>query len=190
MSRITRLLNAVSTHVSFFKLDAAGGGEAIASQWRTTIMASLKRDESNAIKESRLLREESGTDLGNDRLVNEYAYLIESLSEKRRLQILDAGAESILSPEELTRLAARRVGLDVPDNFGDVSSEATRASAATLNKKLQEKLLEAKELGTDDSEEGRLRELRIQAIASTAQNALAAESLRRRQPSTPEKKEE
>ena len=47
--------------------------------------------------------------------------------------------------------------MDVPDSFGDVSSEANRASAATLNKKLQEKLLESEQLGEDDSEEGRLR---------------------------------
>lgn len=151
-------------------------------------MTSLKRDESDAVKRSRLLRSEMNLsgNTGNERLVDEYSYMIESLSEKRRLQILDAGAETILSPEELTRLAAKRVGMDVPDSFGDVSSEANRASAATLNKKLQEKLLESEQLGEDDSEEGRLRQKRIHAIAQSAQNALAAEMARRHKP--PEKK--
>jgi hypothetical protein len=184
--QVTRLLNAVSNHVKFFKLDSAGGGDAIASKWRNTIMTSLKREESDSVKESRLLRSEKklkNNDLGSERLIDEYSFLIESLSEKRRLQILDAGAETILSTEQLTRLAARRVGMDVPDHFGDVSSEANRAAAATLNKKLQEKLQEAEYLGEDNSEEGRLREKRIQAIAQTAKDALAAELSRRHKPS-------
>ena len=44
-----------------------------------------------------------------------YAKLLEDLQERKRLQELDTGAEVQLSPKEMSRRAAARAGLQLPD---------------------------------------------------------------------------
>lgn len=48
------------------------------------------------------------------RLLETYHQLQKDIAERGRLYELDTGAEVVLSPKELTRRAAARVGLDVP----------------------------------------------------------------------------
>jgi len=176
--RLKRLVAAATSHVSFYQLENAA---AATTRWQQTIHTLMDRKESDTFVKSRLLQSEQDEDTkkGNERLLEETAFLVENLNEKRRLQLLDAGAEALLTPEQLTRLAARRVGLEVPENFGDVSAASTAASAETLQLKLREKLDEAEALGSDDTDEGKLREKRIRAIAEKAQHALSAEKARR-----------
>ena len=182
---LTRLVKAVTEHVSFYRLDDAAAVASV-KNWRSIFMTRYETNsEESSFEKSRLLRSEKLNNLsgsvGTERLIEETAFLVESLSEKRRLSILDAGAEMSMSPEQLTRLAARRVGLEVPTSFGDVSGEATRASAENLQLKLREKMEEAASLGIDDTDEGKLREARIHAIAAKASNALASDLARKAQ---------
>ena len=48
-------------------------------------------------------------------LANEYLSLRENIDERTRLQQLDAGAEKQFSPKEMSRRAAARAGLQMPD---------------------------------------------------------------------------
>lgn len=172
-----RLLSAAASHVSFYKLETAAATQT-QDTWKNIFSKLLSSD--NDDKKSHLLRAEEDLNAkeGKEKLIDEMSYLIENLSEKRRLQLLDAGAESLLNPEQLTRLAARRVGLEVPENFGDVSAEATKASAQTLQSKLREKMEEVEAMGDSNTDEGKLREKRIRAIAEKAKNALASDLAR------------
>lgn len=140
----------------------------------------MRVDEPPASSLARALREEE-PETGSARLIDEYRHLVESLSEKRKLQILDAGAETIMSPQELTKLAAKRVGLDVPEHYGDMSGQAGHTAALKLNavrEKLEAEHALASDSGADD-EEARAREERIRAVSAKAQAALAAEQFRR-----------
>eukprot|EP00934_Nitzschia_sp_Nitz4_P003955 Nitzschia sp. Nitz4//scaffold110_size71422//59744//60085//NITZ4_005883-RA/size71422-processed-gene-0.63-mRNA-1//1//CDS//3329533116//3945//frame0 len=49
------------------------------------------------------------------RIAYEYLILKQDLTERSRLHQLDAGAEEQLSPKELSRRAAARAGLQLPD---------------------------------------------------------------------------
>ena len=86
-----------------------------------------------------------------------------------------------MSPQQLTRLAAKRVGLDVPEEYGELSGDAGQAAALKLNA-VRERLEAEHELAADggaDDEEAREREARIRAVSAKAQAALAAEQFRR-----------
>lgn len=49
------------------------------------------------------------------KLASDYLAFMENLQERARLQDLDAGAEVQLSPKEMSRRAAARAGLQLPD---------------------------------------------------------------------------
>ena len=173
-----RLLRSVSRHVAFMLAEPAGASAA--RRWRAVLSQQIRADELPGASSARALPEEDGA-TGSGRLVEEYEHLISALSEKRKLQILDAGAETIMSPQQLTRLAAKRVGLDVPEEYGELSGDAGQAAALKLNA-VRERLEAEHELAADggaDDEEAREREARIRAVSAKAQAALAAEQFRR-----------
>ena len=79
-----------------------------------------------------------------------------------------------MSPQELTRLAAKRVGLNVPDEHGEGSGEAGKAAAVKLHavkERLEAEHAMAEDGGADD-EEARARGW-IRVVAAKAQAALA-----------------
>jgi hypothetical protein len=174
-----KLLRAVSRHVAFMRAEPA----ASAAHWRGVLTSQLRGGgggSAAAGSRRRALREEEEEE-GSERLVAEYAHLLSALSEKRKLQILDSGAETIMSPQELTRLAARRVGLDVPEEYGAASGQAGQSAARKLNAvrdRLEAEHARAADGGAGD-EEARNREERIRAVSAKAQAALAAEQFRR-----------
>ena len=173
-----RLLRAVSRHVAFMRAEPAGAEAA--AHWRGVLAPQLRDAGAARQCAARALPEEE-EETGSARLVDEYAHLMSALSEKRKLQILDAGAETIMSPQELTRLAAKRVGLDVPEEYGEASGKAGGAAALKLNA-VRERLEAEHALAADggeDDEEARNREERIRAVSAKAQAALAAEQFRR-----------
>ena len=51
-----------------------------------------------------------------------YKSLLVAVQEKRRLQMLDAGTETFMDEKERAQLAARRVGLNVPEGL-DIEQE-------------------------------------------------------------------
>jgi hypothetical protein len=53
-------------------------------------------------------------DLRLKRLAKNYLQLKQDLTERQRLYVLDAGADMVLSPMELSRRAAARAGLQLP----------------------------------------------------------------------------
>ena len=52
-----------------------------------------------------------------ERITRDIESLLDAVQEKRRLQMLDAGTETFMTEKERTYKAARRVGLDVPENI-------------------------------------------------------------------------
>jgi len=48
-------------------------------------------------------------------LAQDYLNLLADLAERKRIQLLDTGAENKLSPKEMSRRAAARAGLQLPD---------------------------------------------------------------------------
>mmetsp|Transcript_22295 Transcript_22295/g.46344 ORF Transcript_22295/g.46344 Transcript_22295/m.46344 type:complete len:91 (-) Transcript_22295:55-327(-) len=48
-----------------------------------------------------------------------YTKLLEDVFERRRLQKLDTGAESVLSAEEMTKRSAHRSGFKMPEKYED-----------------------------------------------------------------------
>ena len=176
-----RLLRAATRHLKFMRPEPQAS--ACARQWRASLAAQLRGGSGEAggappAAGALALRDEDPT--GADaRLVEEYSHLLRSLGQKRRLQILDAGAETLMSPQELTRLAAKRVGLDVPKEFGEARQEGTAAAAGRLTAIRDRLEREHEGLGDEDEDEARAREARIRAVAAKAQAALAAEQFRR-----------
>ena len=49
------------------------------------------------------------------RLASDFLALKEDLKERKRLYELDTGAEQVLTPKEMSRRAAARAGLQLPD---------------------------------------------------------------------------
>jgi hypothetical protein len=58
-------------------------------------------------------------------LAHHYYALKQDLAERERLQELDAGAEVKLSPKEMSRRAAARAGLALPDLNPDLEKDKT-----------------------------------------------------------------
>jgi len=67
----------------------------------------------NQYKSSKSVSPEQGTHLR--KLAYDYQSLVKAISERGRLYELDGGAESKLTPKEMSRRAAAKTGLAMPD---------------------------------------------------------------------------
>jgi hypothetical protein len=52
-------------------------------------------------------------------LAQNYSQLLQDLRERKRLHELDTGADMVLTPRELSRRAAARAGLQLPELFDE-----------------------------------------------------------------------
>lgn len=72
-------------------------------------------DSSASTRQYLLAKSKGATTEQHHKLAETYAKLLEDLKERKRLLDIDTGADMKLTPRELSRRAAARAGLQLPD---------------------------------------------------------------------------
>mmetsp|Transcript_15866 Transcript_15866/g.22597 ORF Transcript_15866/g.22597 Transcript_15866/m.22597 type:complete len:122 (-) Transcript_15866:80-445(-) len=111
LNSIRSILRQLKSETSLNPLTTSNGADSIGNKFdiSTNFMAQCKIEQKASPNRARLLC----------KMVKDLDILNKELKERAGLYELDGGAENKLSPKELSRRAAARAGLELPETYND-----------------------------------------------------------------------